>query len=75
LLQNTFISSGLIITANAEAMTSKGLRSDTLSTDTKLYASHNVGLTTKTFIGYRLCYMPLLFIVKHLKLKYGNFII
>lgn len=36
-------------------MTSKGLRSDELSTDTKLDASHNVELLTKTFIGYSLC--------------------
>jgi len=40
---------------NVEAMTSKGLRSDTLSTDTKLDASRNVELTTKTFIGYSVC--------------------
>lgn len=37
-------------------MTSKGLRSDALSADTKLDASYNVELTTETFIGYRLCY-------------------
>jgi len=36
-------------------MTSKGLRSDILSTYTKLNASYNVGLTTETFIGYSLC--------------------
>ena len=40
---------------NVEAMTSKGLRSDTLSTDTELDASYNVGLTATTFIGYSLC--------------------
>ena len=44
------------IAYNVEAMTSKGLRSDLLSTDTKLDASYNAGLTTKTFIGYSLCY-------------------
>jgi hypothetical protein len=36
-------------------MTSKGLRSDILSTDTKLDASCNVELPAETFIGYRLC--------------------
>jgi hypothetical protein len=41
---------------NGEAMTSKGLRGDALSTDTKLDASYNVEITTKAFIGYRLCY-------------------
>jgi len=41
--------------ANVEAMTSKGLRSNALSTATKLYASYNVAITTKPFIGYRLC--------------------
>ena len=40
---------------NVEAMTSKGLRSDTLSTYTELDASYNAGLTTETFIGYSLC--------------------
>ena len=46
---------GFSMTHNVEAMTSKGLRSDKLSTDTELNASYNVGLTTETFIGYRLC--------------------
>lgn len=36
-------------------MTSKGIRRDALSTDTKLDASYNVANTTKTFIGYSLC--------------------
>jgi hypothetical protein len=40
---------------NVEAMTSKGLRSNALSADTKLDASYNAELPTKTFIGYRLC--------------------
>ena len=40
---------------NVEAMTSKGIRSDTLSTDTKLDASYTVANCTKTFIGYSLC--------------------
>lgn len=44
------------IATNVEAMTSKGLRSETLSTDTKLDVNYNVELTTKTFIGYSLCY-------------------
>ena len=43
------------ITANVEAMASEGLRSDSLSTDTELDVRYNVGLTTKTFIGYSLC--------------------
>ena len=40
---------------NVEAMTSKGLRDSCLSKYTKADASYNDGLTTKTFIGYRLC--------------------
>ena len=36
-------------------MTSKGLRSDSLSADTELDASYNTELTTETFIGHRLC--------------------
>lgn len=45
----------LNMVANIEAMTSKGLQGDALSTDTELDASYNAELTTKTFIGYRLC--------------------
>lgn len=44
------------VAGNVEAMTSKGLRNDELSTDTKLDASLNAELTTTTFIGYSLCY-------------------
>ena len=40
---------------NVEAITSKGLRSDALSTDTKLDASYNAELTDEPFIGYSLC--------------------
>jgi hypothetical protein len=50
-----FIFRGEGVGFNVEAMTSKGLRSDELSTDTKLNASDNAGLTTETFIGYSLC--------------------
>jgi hypothetical protein len=37
--------------SSVEAMTSKGLRSNALSTDTELNASYKVGLTAETFIG------------------------
>ncbi|OQA90941.1 MAG: hypothetical protein BWY27_00708 [Bacteroidetes bacterium ADurb.Bin234] len=48
--------SSISLAHNVLHKTSKGLRSDTLSTDTELDASYNAGLTTETFIGYRLCY-------------------
>ena len=54
-LRNTCGRFLVLIATTVEAMTSKGLRSDALSTDTELDASYNVGLTTKTFIGYSLC--------------------
>ena len=46
---------------NGEAMTSKGLRATCLSKYAKADASYNAGLTTKTFIGYRLCYAVFIF--------------
>jgi len=55
------IVAAFIMNANVEAMTSKGLRAENLSKYTKTDASCNVGLTTKTFIGYSLCYAFVLF--------------
>lgn len=47
---------GFKVADNVEAIISKGLRASCLSKYTEANARCNVELTTKTFIGYSLCY-------------------
>ena len=56
---------------NVEAMTSKGLRSDALSTDEKLDTIYKASLTTKTALFYD----RLLYAVIHCEKKYFHFFI
>ena len=55
----------LKLSDNVEAMTSKGLRASCLSKYNETDASYNAGLTTKTFIGYSLCYGFVLYLTNY----------